>query len=492
MPFSQSTQEVTLEQMLYAREKRACRQRELLVQYKKPLLCFTMNIAGPIKNSGLIRQGFLTGLQDITFQIKRTGAALLFREVINAPAGNEAYLVADTDAGTLKQLACEREDTDELGRLFDMDVITWSADSCYAAKKIDRRELGLPERKCLICGGPAKACASRRIHSVEELWDTTEKILRRSLDNRCSLKIAEYAVRSLLYEVSVTPKPGLVDRVNNGSHKDMDFYTFLDSAPALWPYFHICARLGLEYRDKPDKLPELFTAIRSHGKTAELWMYRSTGGINTHKGAVFTMGVLCAAAATSNWYDWRYPEKIFRTCAAMTKDLTARDFSGLTEDTARTVGQKLYLAHGITGVRGQMEEGLPAAALHGLPLLERLLAEGRTADEAGAAALLAILAHMTDTNLIARSDIATQQKAAKEAGRLLDQGRCPERQAIEAMDRVFIEKNLSPGGSADLLAVCWMIHFLKRDVYDMEPDTEMKPDMETAVMTATEKEVQDV
>lgn len=472
MPSKQPIQEITLEQMLYVREQRVCRQRELLLQYQKPLLCFTMNIAGPIKNSPLIREGFVAGLQDIIFQAKRAGAAVLFREVINAPTGNEAYLVIDTDTVTLKRLACELEDADELGRLFDMDVIACSADCARSIKKTDRQEIGLPERKCLICGAPAKACASRRIHSIEQLQTTTEEILRRNLNSRYASKIAEYAVRSLLYEVSVTPKPGLVDRVNNGSHRDMDFYTFLNSASALWPYFHTCACLGQKYRDRRDNLPALFSRLRSHGKAAEIRMLRSTDGVNTHKGAIFTMGTLCAAIGVNDRSDWLYPEKIFATCAAMTKNLTARDFADVTGNTTETVGRALYFAHGITGVRGQMEEGLPAAAKYGLPLLEKLLAEGRTADEAGSAALLAILAHMTDTNLIARSDIATQQKAVKEAELLLDGGRCPERREIEDMDRRFRKKNLSPGGSADLLAVCWMIHFIKNDVLDMKKEAQ--------------------
>ena len=110
-----------------------------------------------------------------------------------------------------------------------------------------------------------------------------------------------------------------------------------------------------------------------------------------------------------------------------------------------------------------MEEGLPAVSAYGLPLLEKLLAEGRSTDEAGAAVLLAILSHTTDTNLIARSDLPTQKEASRRAGELLEHSPCPPREQIEELDREFIQKNLSPGGSADLLALCWMLHFLKTD-----------------------------
>ena len=90
-----------------------------------------------------------------------------------------------------------------------------------------------------------------------------------------------------------------------------------------------------------------------------------------------------------------------------------------------------------------------------------MLHGGKSYDEAGAAALLALMAHTTDTNLIARSDVPTQQAAAKEAGLLLKEQECPGLDSLLALDKEFIEKNLSPGGSADLLAICYFLHFLR-------------------------------
>lgn len=128
-----------------------------------------------------------------------------------------------------------------------------------------------------------------------------------------------------------------------------------------------------------------------------------------------------------------------------------------------TAGQRFYRQYGVTGVRGQAAAGFPAAARYGLPVLERGLAEGRSYDEAGAAALLALLAHTEDTNLIARGGIAAQRAAAEEAAALLRREPYPGREALEALDRAYIRKNLSPGGSADLLALCWFLHFLREE-----------------------------
>lgn len=458
-------QEVTLTQMLDVRERRACHQRELLMQYQKPLLCFTMNIAGPVKNSHLIRRGFQAGLSDVKLQLQRVKSEILYQEVWSEVTGNEAFLVVDMDGYTLKSFVCELEDADALGRLYDMDVLLPSPDEPLFPPKIDRTDLGKPARTCLICGGPAKECASRRLHSLEDLQRKTKQILDQSLKERDASRIAELAVRSLLYEVSVTPKPGLVDRFDNGSHKDMDFYSFLNSASALWPYFYECACLGLEYADSPEpSLPELFTSLRQPGKFAENRMLHATDGVNTHKGAIFSMGILCAAIGAVLPEHRAEPEMILHTCAAMTVGLTASDYCHLTEKTAITAGQRFYLQYGITGVRGEIEAGLPVVAQYGLPLLEKLLAEGKGVDEAGSAVLLTIMAHMTDTNLIARSDLSTQKQTAELAEDVLNRTGCPSRDTLDLMNQEFVKKNLSPGGSADMLAICWMLHFISQEL----------------------------
>ena len=136
---------VDLMQMLDARERRALRQRELLAQYRRPMVSFTMNIAGPVKNSPLIRRGYALGRQALMGQLRRIGAEVLHREEIDEPTGCEGLWAVDMDAAKLKAVTCEIEDGSELGRLFDMDVLTPEGD------KLDRPA----PRRCLICGGPA-------------------------------------------------------------------------------------------------------------------------------------------------------------------------------------------------------------------------------------------------------------------------------------------------------------------------------------------------
>ena len=448
-------QAVELSQMLLARESRAIRQRQLLAQYGKPLVWFTMNIAGPVKTSRLIRQGFDVGCTLLEGQLMRVRASCLHREYRHEATGNEACYVVELDPLRLKQVTTELEESSGLGRLFDMDVLTPDG------SKVDREALGLGERRCLLCGGPARACARSRAHSVEELQQKTEELLQSALDTLDAQKAAELACRALLYEVSVTPKPGLVDRLNSGSHRDMDFFSFLNSAAALWPYFEQCARLG---RQTAGQLPEeTFAALYVPGRMAEGAMLCATGGVNTHKGAIFTMGTLCAALGRLPRERWSAPEDVLAETAAMTRGLVERELAGLRESDARTVGQKLYLHHGITGVRGQLEAGLPAVSEIGLPTLESGLSQGKSLDEAGCGALLAMIAAADDTNLIARGGLHEQREAAEQISRLLQQEPYPSARTLEQLDAQFIEKNLSPGGSADLLAACYLLHFLRTE-----------------------------
>ena len=449
-------QQVTLIDMLDARERRAFRQQKLLSTHQSPMICFTMNIAGPIKNSALIRKGFELGNRYLKEQLQIAHMDCLYYEEINEATGNEAYYVIQSDPLLIKKLTSDLEDESELGRLFDMDVIHPNGE------KVDRTELGLSPRRCLICGGPAKECARSRTHTVEQLQERTLQILTKAMEDFQAKKAASLACRALLYEVCTTPKPGLVDRSNSGSHQDMDVFTFMSSASALWPYFETCTRIGMSTAKLP--APETFLRLRSAGKKAEANMFSATDGVNTHKGAIFSVGILCASLGRLPEEQWKIPDKVLLECAAMTKGLVEHDFAGLTEENAYTVGQKLYLHHQITGIRGQMEDGLPAVRDAGLPVLKEGLARGLSLNDAGCAALLSLMVSATDTNLIARSNLATQQKTVEQLKELLAKTPYPDRQTLEELDRKFIEKNLSPGGSADLLAITYLLYFLENEV----------------------------
>ena len=448
--------EVTLLEMLEARERRAARQQALLSRYGSTMICFTMNIPGPVKNSPLIRRGYALGKKLLRQQLSVAGIRAAYFEEIQENTGNEAILLLDEDPLAVKQVTVEIEDYAPIGRLFDMDVL------CPDGRKVDRQELGREGRKCLICGGMAQACARSRTHSVPELQEKTRAILEDAVLREDCQTAARLAAQALLYEVAATPKPGLVDRENSGSHRDMDFFTFQASVTALYPYFSQCVRIGRETADAR----ETFCRLRLPGKMAEGEMLHATAGVNTHKGAIFSMGILCGALGRLERQQWSDPKAILSECAAMTAGLVSRDYGNLTPETAKTAGQKLFLQYGITGVRGQAEAGFPAALKVGLPKLEAALAAGKTINEAGCAALLAMLADTVDTNMLHRGGYELAKKTAEEIGALLEKEPFPTKETLEHLDNAFIRDNLSPGGTADLLALTYLLHFLKEEPHE--------------------------
>jgi len=443
--------EVTLQEILDARERRVARQQSLLKQYQMPLLCFTMNIAGPVKNSPLITRGFRMGQCLLDAQFTGTGIKILHQEASIEATGCEGFYVLDTDAAVIKKLAVQIEDHAPIGRLFDLDVLMPDG------SKVSRQDIALPGRTCLICGNPAHLCSRSRAHPVEVLQARTDSILREALQRQVAQSIGEIAAKSLLFEVCTTPKPGLVDRQNSGSHKDMDIFTFMASTAVLQPYFEDCAAAGLQTAQQD--AAETFEKIRFLGKQAEQKMLRATGGVNTHKGAIFTLGLLCAAAGRCSANVT--PDTVCSQVAAMTRGLTKAD---MTRSDGKTAGQQLYRKYGIAGVRGLAEEGFPVLLKVGLPVLKEGLARELSLEEAGSVVLLHLMCAVTDTNLIARSDLRTQQYICDEVSMLLGKTPFPDETVLRKIDAGFIERNLSPGGSADLLAATYFLYFMEKDL----------------------------
>ena len=446
---------VTLMEMLGAREARAMRQQQLLEEYHLPVISFCLNIAGPVKNSPVLRRAFREGLERLACALLAGRLDVVHREEVDQPTGCEALWVVRGDGRAVKELCVELEDRDALGRLFDLDVLD------PVSGKWDRTQLGQPPRKCLVCGKEGKGCASCRLHTVEELQGATQVILEDYFGKKDQQALGALAAKALLYEVCTTPKPGLVDRKNNGSHRDMDVFTFLDSTAALLPYFEEAVRLGMETRDLPPQ--ETFRRLRQAGAAGERAMFRATGGVNTHKGAVFTLGTVCAAAGRL-WTAEGFSKDLdaaLALCGEMSAQAVQKDFEAIRREGAHTTGQRLYLEHGLEGIRGELSRGLPAVAQIGLPTLRRRLEAGDSLEQAGVQVLLALMAQVVDTNLIARGGLEGQQWAMEQT-KNLPQGRAATRQETEELDRALIERNLSPGGCADLLAITYFLEFLSR------------------------------
>ena len=436
--------EITLKEILAAREERVRMQVEMQKENPYPLICFTMNIAGPIKTSPLIVRAFEYGLKELKNAIKEYKTAAQITEYKNY--GPMSLLSVMANAQDIKDICIRIEESCSLGRLFDIDVID------VDGKKKERQK----ERCCIICGKAGRTCAAGRLHSVEELQKKTQEIILEHFARIDSVRFAELAKDCLIEEVHTTIKPGLVDLSNNGSHRDMNVQTFEDSANALLSYFEKCITIGINTSNKSPE--ETFYMLRRAGIEAEKNMYNATGGVNTHKGIIYSMGVILGALGRL----WKPDSKIAETetilaeCSAMTKTAVERDFANIDGSTA---GGRLYLKKGIRGIRGEVADGFPTVKDVALPVYKSELASGKNKNDAGVMTLLHLIAKIYDTSIYNRGGDEGVTYTKEYAKKLI----CgtPTIKDIEEMDKAFTAKNLSPGGCADLLAITYFLTALE-------------------------------
>lgn len=449
---------VSLPEVLDAREYRAFRQRELLAEADAcTLISFSMNIAGEIKSFPLCLAAFDEGLKELRSRIPED--KLLHFEESRKNTGPEAFFILSMQAEDMKRITVSIEESHPVGRLFDMDVLRPDGTS------VSRSEIGMPLRTCLICGENAKACARSRKHTLEVILWRTAQILNDFFKGKAADAAAACAVRALLYEVSATPKPGLVDRNNSGSHKDMDFFTFLDSSAVLIPWFRDFFCIGWDYCLESDE--QLFSRLRFAGQEAENGMFAATAGINTHKGLIFALAIILGALGrvyavengTADAMTVLSVCKHLGTCAL--DDFKPKE-PGIYTPKSETAGERFHTSYGITGARGEAAAGFPSALTYGLPALKHWLTKGFSLNDSAVLALVSMLSRVTDTNMIHRGGMELAEKSKKEAGVLLSEI-TPDtfKEKLTALDISYIEKNLSPGGCADLLAVSLMFLFLE-------------------------------
>lgn len=272
-------------------------------------------------------------------------------------------------------------------------------------------------------------------------------------------KLAQESITALLYEVLLSPKPGLVDRFNNGSHNDMDTFTFINAIQALSPYFKQYLKTGFNHEGSPK---DLFIKSREVGYKAELSMMIATNNINTHKGANFTFAlVLCATGyllkqnRVSLPFDMADTKMLFHYVSKMSNGLVTHDFKDLEMKTKLSYGEKLYTQYEITGIRGVAEEGYPIITEYVMPYLRKNLNDKSLEFENVFLHVLAlIMSESEDTNLIHRGGLKAYKDIKKQAKHIFD-NTCPQtiKEAFIEFDQQLIERNLSPGGAADLLSL---------------------------------------
>lgn len=272
--------------------------------------------------------------------------------------------------------------------------------------------------------------------------------VRQMLHRVDSARLGRLAIESLHTELACAPKPGLVTPFSTGSHADMDAGTFLRSLFALRHYYAQIACAGAQDAS--------FETLRTLGIAAEAAMLRATNGVNTHRGAIFSLGLLVAAAARGRAH----------TGTALAAEQVCLQVKDWADDlmqaplNADSPGQRVRAQHRVAGVREQAADGFPLLRELAVPALRTARAAGLPREAALCHTLMQLVAAVDDLNLLHRGGAAGLAWAKAHAAAFLRDGSvftCDWQQRLTQIDAAFVARRLSPGGSADLLACAWFL-----------------------------------
>ncbi|MFA0966786.1 triphosphoribosyl-dephospho-CoA synthase [Pseudomonas amygdali] len=266
-------------------------------------------------------------------------------------------------------------------------------------------------------------------------------------------RLADLAVDALIAEADLSPKPALVDRRGSGAHTDLHLGLMHSSALSLWPTFKLMADAAGQFNTVGQPLRE---ALGRLGREGEATMLRTTLGVNTHRGAIWALGLLVTAAAL----DARNcaPEAVFARAASLAQ---IKDREVLVQGSH---GNEVVRRYGVMGAREQAQQGFPAVRDFALPQLQRSRAGGSGEQNARLDALLAIMTTLSDTCVLHRAGIEGLHTMQRGAQHVLDVGGSASlagRRALNQLDQQLLALNASPGGAADLLAACLFIDGLE-------------------------------
>jgi len=262
-------------------------------------------------------------------------------------------------------------------------------------------------------------------------------------------RLADLAVDALIDEADLSPKPALVDRRGNGAHTDLHLGLMHASALSLWPTFKEMAEAAIELGEVGLPLRE---AVGRIGREGEQAMLATTNGVNTHRGAIWALGLLVAAVALE-----------LHASAAGSITLRAARLALLDDRYAprsMSHGAQVAQRYGARGAREEAQLGFPAVTQRALPQLKRSRAAGHGEQNARLDALLAIMTQLADTCVLYRAGEQGLHTMQLGAQAVLDAGGSASlagRRCLHELDQQLIALNASPGGAADLLAACLFI-----------------------------------
>ncbi len=277
--------------------------------------------------------------------------------------------------------------------------------------------------------------------------------------------LGELATRSILLEVSTHPKPGLVTPFSSGAHRDMDFPLFLKSTAVLSQGFKEVSHFGYNYKGDINKM---LPPLRKLGLDVEQRMFDVTNGVNTQKGLIFLFYLILGSSGYLLNKRKLSTKNISSTVSKITAGITEKELGSLKKSKkSLSKGENTFVKHGITGIRGEVEKGLPTVIETGLPEFKKAYEKTQDMNKSSLHALIAIMSKAEDTNIISRNGIDAYYDVQKKAGEITKVGgvlTTTGMMKIIDMGTDFLKLNISPGGAADLLSATLFFYFLEREI----------------------------
>lgn len=424
--------------------------------------------------------------------IATDGAGVL---AVDHPAedGLGPFLAVRADGGpeAVKRICVGLEETLAWGRVLDLDVYAVepaeppagaAPGSRPALRQVSRAALGLPPRPCLLCGEPARECILLRRHGPDPLRQRTEQLLALAGRSALLLRLALELTRGARVELDLTPKPGLVDRRDSGSHPDLDHAAMLRSISLLPRYYaeliELTGAISAEATQPPRIPAGVLSLCVAAGRRAEERMFAAVGS-NAHRGYIFLSGLVLLAA-------WEAasvaPERLRPAVAELARRFFGREEAaggGAGDDAGGDVsfsgtrpGAEVRRAYELGGIEAEALAGVPAVFEGALPLLASAMRGGAdppAADLYGAMA--AVMTRLEDTTAVRRCGLAGLDRIRRDGARLramLSRGENP-RPQLELWNEEYRAWGLTMGGVADGLALAIALAGAGRGVGPVDP-----------------------
>jgi holo-ACP synthase/triphosphoribosyl-dephospho-CoA synthase len=436
----------TLEHILANKERRAQKQKELLAHAPSHfLVSLSINTPSSIKLSHESVVVYEIAHENILTLLRTQGFICKEFHPFIAPTGAETLFTCKGDAKAFKMLTCKLEEEHPLGRLMDIDVVD------EEGVLLSRSDFGLKKRRCLVCDAEAFVCARAQKHSYQELNAHIKTLVHKHAFNH---SIALWCERAMKTEVELTPKPGLVDSANSGAHRDMDINTFYASIQAIKPYIS----KFLEAQ------PLSFDTLRSIGVACEQAMFEATNRVNTHKGMVFCLALTCGALASLKARQQPFTCKDLKTqIQHLCEGLVEKD---LLLAHPQSAGARFFYETGSLGIRGIAQSGFALVFEGSLPFFE-IQKERLGEEKALKMTLLWLMERLDDSTLWSRGGVHGLSYVKTKANEILLHVMNEPDQldaSLKGFDEDLTAQHLSPGGSADLLALTWLFSHLSKIV----------------------------